>query len=362
MKKILIYLLIIILVTFAIPIIFTKNFEKGKEVANTDKNIEENKIENGNGKDINEKQENIENSKDSISKENQEEVSAYDYKQYSVVKILHTKTNTVEELPLDRYLYGVVSAEMPANFEKEALKAQSIVARTYTVFKIIQNNGKHEGADICDDSRCCQAWISEEDRLSRWNENERESNWNKIVDSVEETKGKIITYEGQPINAFFHSNSGGTTEVPVNVWGGTNYPYLQTVETSGEDGYSQYYSEVTLSEDELVQKMKGNYSDFNINFDDSESIKILEHTDSGRVKTIKIGNKNLSGVEIRSILGLKSANFEVKKENDKIIFSVVGYGHGVGMSQTGADSLAKQGKNFEEIIKHFYTGVEITDL
>lgn len=362
MKKILIYLLIMILVVFAIPIIFTKKFEYDKEVVNTENNIEENKIENNNVENVDEIKENSEDKQDFINKENQEEISAYDYKQFNTVKLLHTKTKIVEELPLDEYLYGVVSAEMPVNFEKEALKAQSTVARTYTVYKIMQNNGKHEGADICDDSACCQAWISKEDRLSKWNENERESNWSKIINCVDETKGKIITYNGQPINAFFHSNSGGTTELPVNVWGGTNYPYLQTVETSGEDGYTQYYSEVTLDKEELVQKMKSNYSDFDINFDDSESIKILEHTDSGRVKTIKIGNKNLSGVEVRSILGLKSANFEIKKENEKIIFSVVGYGHGVGMSQTGADSLAKQGNNFEEIIKHFYTGVEITDL
>lgn len=136
---------------------------------------------------------------------------------------------------------------MPASFEEEALKAQSIVARTYTIYKIIHNGGKHEGADICDDSNCCQAWISKEDRLSKWDENERESNWNKIVKAVNETKGKIITYNGEPINAFFHSNSGGSTEAPINVWGGTGYPYLQTVETSGEDAYTQYKSEVVIS-------------------------------------------------------------------------------------------------------------------
>ena len=361
MKKILIYLVILILVVFTIPIVFTKSFNEKKEVSNNGNFEQQNKNEDNNQENINNTEE-MKNIQDDSNQENVDEVSAYDYKKYNTVKLLHAKTKEVEELALDEYLYGVVAAEMPAKFEKEALKAQSIVARTYTVYKIIQNSGKHEGADICDDPSCCQAWISKEDRLNKWSESERESNWGKIVNSVEETKGKIITYEGQPINAFFHSNSGGTTELPVNVWGGTNYPYLQAVETSGEDGYKQYYSEVTLSKDELIQKMISKYSDFNINFDDSESIKILEHTDGARVKTIKIGNKNLSGVEVRSILGLKSANFDIKRENDKIIFSVVGYGHGVGMSQTGADSLAKQGFNFEEIIKHFYSGVEITSI
>ena len=102
---------------------------------------------------------------------------------------------------------------------------------------------EHENADICDDSKCCQAWISKEDRLAKWSEDERESNWKKIQEAVDSTSGKIITYNGKPINAFFHSNSGGTTEIPINVWGGSDFPYLQVVETSGEDEYSQYYSE-----------------------------------------------------------------------------------------------------------------------
>ena len=170
---------------------------------------------------------------------------------------------------------------MPADFEKEALKAQAIVARTYTIYKI--QNKKHENADICDDSTCCQAWISKEDRLAKWDENIRESNWKKIEECINETKGKIITYDGKPINAFFHSNSGGKTEIPVNVWGGTGYPYLQVVETAGEDGYSQYQSEVILSQDELINKLKTKYEDITIDFNNNDDLKILEYTDSGRV-------------------------------------------------------------------------------
>lgn len=176
---------------------------------------------------------------------------------------------------------------------------------------------------------------------------------------MDSTKGKIITYEGKPINAFFHSNSGGTTEIPFNVWGGSGYPYLQTVETSGEDAYTQYYSEVELTKEEVVEKIKQTHSDIVIDFTAENAIAITEYTQSGRVKTIQFGNVSLSGVEARTIFGLKSANFTVQIQEDKVKFTVLGYGHGVGMSQTGADSLAKQGKNYEEIIKHFYTGVEI---
>ena len=251
---------------------------------------------------------------------------------------------------------------MPANYEIEALKAQAVVARTYTLYTITHNCEKHGQSNICTSSSCCQAWISKEDRMARWSENEREQNWKKIEEAVYSTKGKVIEYNGQVIDAFFHSNSGGKTEIPVNVWGGTDFPYLKVVETSGEDSYSQYSSEVQFSKKDFIQKMKNKYSDFSIDFNKDDSIKILEYTDSGRIKTIKIGNKNLSGVEARSLFGLKSANFECKIENENIKFSVVGYGHGVGMSQTGADSMAKSGAKYDEIINHFYADVQIVDI
>ena len=291
-----------------------------------------------------------------------ENTAEYNYNKYNTIKLLHTKTQEIEEIKLDEYLYGVVSAEMPASFEKEALKAQAVVARTYTIYKIENNEGKHGEANICDDSGCCQAWISKEDRFTKWEEASREANWNKIVEAVESTKGKYITYEGKPINAFFHSNSGGKTETTLNVWGGSGYPYLQSVSTSGEDAYTQYKSEVTLTKEGFINKIKEKYSDFEIDFNDEKCISILEYTEGNRVKKIRIGNKEFSGVEIRTLIGLKSANFNIEIKGDNIYFSVVGYGHGVGMSQTGADSMAKAGKNYEEIIKHFYTGVEISNI
>lgn len=336
MKKVYIILFMLIFCTFAIPIIFTKNSVSGK-IANDTNEIKENNVE-------------------------EIQMTDYDYKQYDTIKLLHADTGEIEELPLDTYLLGVVSAEMPANFEQEALSAQALVARTYTIYSIVHSGGKHGEADICDDSTCCQAWISKEDRMARWNEAERELNWRKIENAVNTTAGKIITYNGEVIDAFFHSNSGGTTEAPVNVWGGTNYPYLQSVETAGEDAYSQYSSEMILTKEELKNKILAKHSDFIIDYSQSDYIQILEYTESGRVKTIKIGNLNLSGVEVRTLLGLRSANFEVSIEGENIKFAVKGYGHGVGMSQTGADSMAKQGSNYEEIVKHFYTGVEITEM
>lgn len=330
MKRIILCILIFILLCFCIPIIFTNN-----KIQNVAKEIAEN---------------------------NEVTPNTYDYKNYQTIKLLHSATGQIEEMKLDDYLYGVVASEMPANFELEALKAQAVVARTYTIYKIVNDNSKHEGANICDNSTCCQAWITKEDRMAKWDEPLRESNWNKIIEAVNSTQGKIITYGGAPINAFFHSNSGGTTETTANVWGGTGYPYLQSVETSGEDAYSQYNSEVTLTKQTFIDKIKEKHTEFEIDFNLEDCIKILEYTEGNRVKKVKIGNLELSGVEVRTILGLKSANFIVTIEGENIKFKVTGYGHGVGMSQTGADSMAKSGSNYEEIIKHFYTGVEIINM
>lgn len=327
MKKIIGYFLFILILIFAMPVVFTNKFEQTEEVSS--ENIVENQYQKA------------------------------DYGDMNKIKLLHTNTNQIEELDFDTYLYGVVSSEMPASYEIEALRAQAVVARTYTMYKI-KNGSKHEGADICDSPLCCQAWISKENRLARWEDDKKEEYWSKIVDSVDSTSGKYITYNGEPINAFFHSNSGGMTEMPINVWGGS-FPYLQIVATSGEDAYSSYSSEVEVSKDELIQKMLTKYSNFQINFDEVNCIQILDLTESGRVKTMKIGNVSLSGVDARKIFGLKSAMFSFEIQGDIVKFSVTGYGHGVGLSQNGSDILAKQGLNYEQIIKYYYKDVEISE-
>lgn len=327
MRKVFSAILCIIILIFLIPVIFTT-----RRIEKVSSKVEEKEIE----------------------------VIDYDYSKYKTIKLLHKDTNQVEEVNLDEYIANVVSAEMPVDYDIEALKAQAIVARTYTIYKITTSK-KHDTADICDKSTCCQAWISKEDRFKRWDEDKRILNWNKIIEAVNETAGKIITYEGKPINAFFHSNSGGKTQIPFYVWGGTGYPYLQVVETSGEENYSQYSSEAKFTKEEFIEKIKKEHEDFKIDFNEKSCIEIKERDDSNRVVTVKIGNLNLSGVETRTLLGLRSANFTVEISEKEILFKVIGYGHGVGMSQTGADALAKQGKNYEDIIKHFYIDVKITN-
>ena len=334
MKKAILYFFAFLFICFFLPTIFTKVNIPANAQSQTPENQEEPAQQEG------EKQENY---------------------QDITIQLLHAKTGEVEQVNLEEYLCHVVSAEMPADYELEALKAQAIVARTYTMYKM--KNKKNEKEDICDDSTCCQAWVSKEDRLARWEESKRESNWQKIEQCINETRGKIVTYQNEPINAFFHANSGGKTEIPVNVWGGgSNLPYLQVVETAGEEGYTQYASEVELTQEEILNKLKEKYADIQIDFTKEEEVQIIDYTDSQRVKTVRFGNHELSGVETRTIFGLKSTNFEITKQEGKIKFSVKGYGHGVGMSQTGADALAKQGKTAEDIIHHFYQDVEIKQI
>ena len=256
------FIFVLFIIVFAIPVLFTKQRKKTnyQEIQNEEK--KEEKVE-------------------------AEEIS-YDYKQYSNIKLLHKKTGEIEVLPIDEYLYGVVASEMPASYDIEALKAQAIVARTYTLYQIKNSKGKHIDADMCDDYACCQAWISKEDRLNKWDDEEKNSNWEKIVNCVNSTKGKIITYNGEPIDAFFHSNSGGATETASSVWGGKDFPYLQTVETSGEEGYSSYSSNVEFSKEDLLKTLKQKYKDVEINFEDENSIKILEYTRKWKSKNCKI--------------------------------------------------------------------------
>lgn len=353
MRKVVIYFIGFLTIFFIVPAICTITPKKVQEtVANeTNTTQEDTTPEESNEQGI--------TSEPEVTDESDQQ---YDYQKYSTIKLLHSSTNEIEELNIDEYLYGVVSSEMPASYEIEALKAQAVVARTYTIYQIIHNSGKHENADICDNYACCQAWISKEDRLAKWDESEAESNWNKIVEAVDSTKGKVVTYGGEPINAFFHANSGGVTESSLNIWGGIDYPYLKSVETAGEEGYTQYESQVVLTQQELLSKIQNKYEDCTIDFSAPDCISILEYTTSGRVKTIKFGNKEIAGTEARTLLGLKSTNFTFSMNGENITFSVIGYGHGVGMSQTGADSLAKAGSNYEAIIKHFYTDVEIIEV
>lgn len=264
----------------------------------------------------------------------------------------------MENMNLEEYLVGVVAAEMPASFEVEALKAQAVAARTYTYY--IKDHGgcsSHEGADICTDSGCCQAYITAARMQDNWGGN-FENNLGKIKTAVEETKGQKIYYEGEEIQAFYHACSGGWTEDCSNVYQ-ESLPYLKSVESSGEEGYSHFYGRVSVEPGEFVNAMKEYSPSIDIDAGNlPSSIGEIKRFDSGRVESIKIGSEYFTGREVRGIFKLNSADFTVSV-SDKVIFDTKGFGHGVGMSQDGADAMAKLGSSYIDILTHYYTDVTV---
>lgn len=284
------------------------------------------------------------------------------------ILVYDSYNKTTKEIDLEEYLKGVVAAEMPADFDIEALKAQAIAARTFTYSrKIHAYESKaevHNDADICTDFTHCQAWISREAVMKKWGIFKASKNWNKIEKAVSETKGLIITYDEKVINALFHANSGGKTENCEDVWDGIQVPYLRSVESNGEDAAKDFKSAVTIRINDFIDKLKNVYPEIKLNSKNVlENLKILEYTAGGRVKSLKIGDITMKGTDFRKLMGLRSANFKIDKEgNDSIKITTLGYGHGVGLSQWGANYLAKRGGTYDEIIKYYYTGVEIASI
>ena len=285
----------------------------------------------------------------------------FEDKKGSNIKLYIVKTKEIKDISFEDYIRGVVAAEMPASYHIEALKAQAIAARTYASNKIRNHdNSVHTGADVCSDPAHCQAWVSKEDAFKNWAEVKRNIYWDKISWAVKSTAGQMIYYDDQLANPVFHSNSGGRTENAENVWAGSPVPYLRGVDSLGEENASQYQSQVEFTVEELVEKIKKDTKDFQIDKDKlKKEIIIKSYTENDRVREIQIGNKTYKGTDARRLLGLKSVDFSVNIIGSKIVFKVKGYGHGVGMSQCGANSMAQSGKTYKDILKHYYQGVEI---
>lgn len=277
------------------------------------------------------------------------------------IKLYIVKTKEIKEISFEDYIRGVVAAEMPASYHIEALKAQAIAARTYAYNKIKnQGNSIHTGADVCSNPAHCQAWVSKEDALKNWAGAKRNMYWDKISWAVKSTAGQMIYYDDQLANPVFHSNSGGRTENAENVWPGSPVPYLRGIDSPGEEKSSQYQSQAEFTVEQIVEILKKETKDFQINKEKlTREIIIKSYTENDRVKEIQIGNKTFKGTDIRRFLALKSANFSVSITGSKIVFKVKGYGHGVGMSQCGANGMAQNGKTYNEILKYYYQGIEI---
>lgn len=263
---------------------------------------------------------------------------------------------TLTDMPLEQYLVGVVAGEMPASYEPEALKAQAVAARTYTLYK--RNRGgcsAHKGADICTDSRHCQAYVTEAQMTKNWGSKKAE-NFAKITDAIIATSGQVIFYDGEEIQVFYHASAGGRTENSENVYSQA-LPYLRSVASEGEEDSRNYYGEVTVSVGDFKKKMQKFSS--GISFDGVPLIGTVVRFDSGRVESIEVGSQTFTGREIREVFSLNSANFTIDQSASSITFNTVGFGHGVGMSQTGANAMAKKGADYKEILTHYFSGVTI---
>ena len=266
--------------------------------------------------------------------------------------------DTVEEMDLGTYLVGVVRAEMPASFHREALKAQAVAARTYTLYKI-QSGGNHgDQADICTDSTCCQAYISEERARANWGGNADDYEA-KVETAVSETDGQAILYGGVPILAVFHSSSAGLTRAAGEVWM-NDLPYLQAVESPEEtDRIPNYYSRVEFTAADCKAKLLAVFPEADLSGPVSGWLKNAVTDSAGSVETVEVGGVTVKGTRVRSALGLRSACFDWEVQDGKLVFYVTGYGHGVGLSQYGADKMAEEGADYREILTHYYTGVTV---
>ena len=275
---------------------------------------------------------------------------------------LHEK-NKVANMSLEEYIQGVVAAEMPAEFNEAALEAQAVAARTYAVKHMKQFGGAgasdHPDADVSTDYTKNQAWASEEVLKERWGKKFYDYQ-QKIKLAVLKTQGMILTYDGEPINALFHSTSGTRTASSKEVWG-NDCPYLQSVECKWDKDSPRYQDSKTINVAGLAEAF-GQDSVTVSAGGASEIAKVLDLTDSGRVAQVRIGSKNFSGSEVRNTLGLRSENFTVSYSGDQITFHTIGYGHGVGMCQYGANGMAKEGRKYEDILKYYYKGVELKNI
>lgn len=267
-------------------------------------------------------------------------------KKIETVKVYNPYTNETIEMDLEEYVKGVVAAEMPAEFHIDALKAQAVAARTYAVSRTLkyeEGHPDHMEAPLCIGIHC-QAYLSLDELKQIHGEDWEGKYWGKIEEAVMTTKGLLIYYQGEVIEPLYHSTSGGMTEDAIDVFS-TDMPYLKAVISPYEEDAPKYKSIVTITGDEFIKKINNKYPDANLAKDNFfEKIKLIERTESGRIKKIAIGNRIIEGREFRELFALNSTNFVITYDQQLNIIDITtyGFGHGVGMSQWGANGMAKK--------------------
>ena len=259
----------------------------------------------------------------------------------NLISLIHNG-NTIN-IELEDYVIGVVAAEMPASFHIEALKAQSVIARTYALNKL------SKGVTLTDNNST-QNYIDIDQMRNKWGA-EFDKYYNKIKDAVLSTEGTTLKYNDEYIDAVYFSTSNGYTEDSINVWG-NDIPYLKSVESSWDRDASSFFRTQTMDLNTFNSKLGTNISN-------GDEISIIEKNSSSRVSKISVGGKIFSGVQFRNILGLRSADFDIGLNDNLLTITTRGYGHGVGMSQYGANGMAQNGYNYKQILSHYYSNVSI---
>lgn len=272
-----------------------------------------------------------------------------------VIPVYRTAQKQVEKVEIEQYVAGVLSSEMPAEFEMEALKAQAIAARTYIVKQLLHPPGIQLPDDaLVTDTIRHQVYRNEEELKKIWGK-EFERKYKRIMQAVNETKGTIITYNGEPITASFFSTSNGYTENAEDYWNHP-IPYLKSVSSPWDKQSPKYTAKTTIPVREFEQKLQ-------VKLANEKTIgKVLKRTKGKRIALIEIGGKTFTGREVREKLNLQSTDFMLTRKQNTIVVETKGYGHGVGMSQYGANGMAMEGKTAEEIIQHYYQGTKIEQL
>ena len=276
-----------------------------------------------------------------------DEEITFNFSENSIVRVYNKETNNIKYVPIEEYVIGVVAGEMPIEFELEALKAQAVAARSYVMIQMERNVKKDY--DVVD-TVMNQVYLDKEHLMTVWKNNYTD-NINKIKTAVLETRGEYISYKGKVAEALFFSTSPGKTENSEDVF--TNkIAYLRSVDSTWDEISPVYTSNTTYTLEEF-------YNLLNLDYNKDLIIEVTSKTSTGRIKKIKINGKELTGSYVCSKLSLRSTYFEIIKEDNKIIIKNKGYGHGVGMSQYGAHGMAKEGYNYQDILKHYYTDIEI---
>lgn len=261
----------------------------------------------------------------------------------------------VTALSMEDYLTGVLLSEMPADFETEARKAQAVAQGRLPVGSILQP--KHENADVCAEASCCQAWTSQE-RLRQKYGASFDAVWSAAREAVRQTAGEVLTYDGQLIDAVYFSCSGGATEAAVAVWG-TDVPYLQAVESPGEEAAPRFSSRAVFSPEEFSQRLMQENPDVQLSGSPDAWLGETTRSAGGGAATCSIGGVSFSGTQLRRMFGLNSTRLTLSYQDGDFVFDVTGFGHRVGMSQYGAQTMARLGFSYQTILQYYYQEAEV---